>query len=668
MYLKKFIIKNFRGIQSLTLEFNKGANVLIGENNSGKSSIIDALRLCFGYGNQLREIGVKPSDFYINKKEPQKDHPKIEFHLHFEIEDPNETRYFYEMIHQDKDDNSLQAIQLHFEYRIELKDEKELVRWEVWGGTNRGQPINYYALRFIDYTFLDALRDATHKLRPYTRQNKLAQLFDNLVSYKNNNKEEVQLDKEKKKELAQKLEDWLKDNENEWKYLIQEGKSNVNEHLNKSEIEAEKFPIDIAFSGYDYKDIVNNLLIRIPIFDELGLENKEQKYFTLEQNGLGQNNLIYAATILGDLLNRKEKGYYHALLIEEPEAHLHPQKQNTFFSYLNKLKENDIQIFVTSHSPTITAKTDLEYVTVLQKNKNQISSVPIKDTGLSVDNKKYLRKFLDVTKSQLFFAKGVLLVEGISEALLLPIFSKIITNDLEKHGIEIVNIGGVSFEHFAKLFNNPDDEESKLLFSRCSIISDNDQGLIQIKDFISDDESIDKDAAKEIFNRLSKEGYISPKNRVLIPDIRDDNIFPEKKIYISQKLSAAKNRISSRANNLLKIEGRNLDVNLANYTFEYELMMSSVYNLMVIKRIYKEMHPDTIFNHQQKRHNLALEMLEKIETNKDKSELAHRLSIFLEEEYKSNKPNLTFSVPHYIEQAINWVVNGPTNGETKENS
>ena len=134
--------------------------------------------------------------------------------------------------------------------------------------------------------------------------------------------------------------------------------------------------------------------MRIPILNEAELKDDEQKYFTLNQNGLGQNNLIYAATILGDLLNKKDKGHYHALLIEEPEAHLHPQKQNTFFKYLNDLKEKGIQIFITSHSPTITAKTDLEFVTVLQKQKNEISSLALKDSGLSPENRKYLRKFL----------------------------------------------------------------------------------------------------------------------------------------------------------------------------------------------------------------------------------------------------------------------------------
>jgi putative ATP-dependent endonuclease of OLD family len=122
---------------------------------------------------------------------------------------------------------------------------------------------------------------------------------------------------------------------------------------------------------------------------------------------------------------------YVSLLIEEPEAHLHPQLQNIFFNYLNKLDKFGFQIFVTSHSPTITAKAALDSLVVLQEKEKQIVTFSLKKSNLNNLNKKYLQKFLDVTKSQLFFSNGVILVEGISEALLLPVFSKIMGNEYD---------------------------------------------------------------------------------------------------------------------------------------------------------------------------------------------------------------------------------------------
>ena len=98
MYIEKFTIKNFRGISDLTLHFNKGLNVLIIENNSCKTAIIDALRICLSYGNQKRDIYISHSDFHINRIEISDALNDIEFHLHFKIENPVEAGWFNDLL------------------------------------------------------------------------------------------------------------------------------------------------------------------------------------------------------------------------------------------------------------------------------------------------------------------------------------------------------------------------------------------------------------------------------------------------------------------------------------------------------------------------------------------------------------------------------------------
>lgn len=581
MYLERMTIKNFRCIKDATIYFNEGLNILIGENNSGKTTILDALRLAFSYGKQWRDIYVSADDdFYIDKNDLGAKENDIELHLYFKIQRPEEAGIFIDLLAINDEGN--QELQLHFRYFIQEKNGVKKIRCRAWGGENEGQLINPEVLELIYYIYLGALRDAVQQLRP-VRGNRLGELYIKLIT-----------DEEEQDALAQRVRSVL-NNDTDWRNLIESGKVKVNEHLDELSIKGKEQTVEIDFLPWEFRKIVESLRIQMPVFSKSVLENEDdQRYFELSQNGLGYNNLIYIATVLGDLKRKKEleKEAYIALLIEEPEAHLHPQLQNIFFNYLNKLNKSGFQIFVTSHSPTITAKADLDSLIVLQEQEDKIFALSIKKTNLDDSNKKYLRKFLDVTKSQLFFSNGVILVEGISEALLLPVFSKIMGDeyDIEKNGIEVVNLNGVAFEHFAKLFNA--ETPASRLNCRCAILTDDDR---------TEDEEI-----------------------------------------------------SSRAEKAKALENGLLKVELAEKTFEYELFKE---NKDILLEIFKEMHPKAAENVKEgtsiSEH--ASNFLEKVEANKAKSELSHRLAIRLESDVNARNE---FKVPEYIKRAIKWVVKG----------
>ncbi len=174
MYLERFIIKNFRGVKDISLTFNKGLNVLIGENNAGKTAIIDALRICLSYGNQRRDIYISRSDFYIDKNAINDEKINIEFHLHFHIDIPEEAGWFNDLLSTQEDGS--QDLQLHFRYYL---DENDRIKYRVWGGTNEGQSIAPEVLFLIYHVHLDALRDSEHYLRPI-RGNRLGQLYSKI--------------------------------------------------------------------------------------------------------------------------------------------------------------------------------------------------------------------------------------------------------------------------------------------------------------------------------------------------------------------------------------------------------------------------------------------------------------------------------------------------------
>jgi putative ATP-dependent endonuclease of OLD family len=728
MYLKLLSIENFRSIEKLTLNFRKGVNIIIGENNAGKTAIIDALRICLSYGSLSREICIKKDeDFYIDCNNPASDCSEIRFDLLFEVESSIERAIFTDFIKQDKDDPIKQTIELHFKYFLETKNDNKVLRWRVWGGENEGQPVPVEALQLISHTYLGALRNASEKLRPHSYDNKIAKLFKNLKHFKNSSDQKTSLDLKKRNELAKNIQDSIQ--AGDWNKVIATGNQKVLEHITHSAINGKEPNIEFSFLPYTYEGIVDNIQARKPIFDLNGNAGIiEQRYFRVSQNGLGENNLIYAGTVLGDLISQNDTDdkdiYYNALLIEEPEAHLHPQKQNTFFQYLSSLENSDVQIFMTSHSPTITAKSNLDFITILQRQGNRISAFSINNSELDETNKVYLSKFLDVTKSQLFFANGTILVEGISEALLLHVFSKMIDEDIDKNGVEVVNLNGVAFEHFAKLFNS--ENEKKRLLARCTLLTDDDNGQItdsafnfinkkktslifkKLKesniidasgliqsvdisaiDFGDDiDESfvsvilelikhrkttdsncgkvetnekeildVSKEMTKERFKYLQENGVIDKLNRIRSIDLTS-LIFETEglKNHIERILTKLNGKFSARALKAKEYSTGNLQTKLAEVTFEYALMIEDEKNYRIIKRIYQEMHPDTdLLVNSEPLKDRAMNLLLKLYSNKDKSELAHRLAVCLESHEKVRNH---FKVPCYIEEGIKWVTKG----------
>jgi len=604
MYIKKLNITNFRAFKYVSLSFNKGVNILIGENNSGKSAIIDALRICLGYGKSEYMFPIKETDIHINPNKPAEKNSFIQFDLIFEIENnPIEKQCFYDFISIDKSSKK-ETIQLHLKFTWIDKGKQKYFKRDIWGGDNEHQHIPFEALQEIFFTYLDPLRDAVYALKPYSYNNKTAVLFNELTEYKKDDKNKP-LTEEKKKELAKDLYSVFKSDDKDWKHILKTGNSKVNDHLKGTGI-TNKYPnIEMSFVGRKYSDIVKGIELKRPIFKNVA-EN-DQQYFELFQNGLGENNLIYTSVALGDLINRcedKELQIYNALLVEEPEAHLHPQYQNTYFKYLDKLQESGLQIFITSHSPTITAKSSIENLTVLQRQNAIIAPFAfsvLTDEDFSKKNKRHLRKFLDTTKSQMFFSNGVLLVEGIAEAILLPVLAKKYLNesiDLEKKGIEIVNLSGVAFEHFAKLYNN--DLEGKRLLSRCAIITDSD-----------------------------------PKGD------------------------------KSKSDRAIKAEGmkkNNLLVCLAPNTLEHDLFEESESNKKVVRKIYSYMHPDT----DDLKGDFSAEILMgKLKSNKDKGDFALELRDALNGDIRVDEDISEllkkFKVPKYLEDAIKWVTHKEKN-------
>lgn len=558
MHISNLKIRKFRAIENLELSFNKGLNVLIGENNSGKTAIIDLLRLIFDKGNYPHEIYWKETDFRVGSTDEIK---PIEFEIKFKIDNKNEKYWFNDLhiVEIDENNNMQDFLEIHGKITLINSNNSKKIKREFWGGKDFENKIPWEVWNSLNFTYLSPLRDVNRDLRP-TNNNLLSKLFLNIADLKDD-------------DYKEKMASIIKENfdNDEWIELLNEGKDKIITHLKEMNFIDDFQDIDINFSTFEYEDIVKKLILQLPI--DLDDETNKINYFNLYQNGLGYNNLIYASTIFGDIIQRKEllKQDYNLLLIEEPEAHLHPQLESTFFRYLQKLDiHNEFQIIVSSHSPTITAKTKLDNVIVMKNINNTIYATSIKDTCLKNEDKIFLKKFLDVTKSQLFFSNGVILVEGISEALLLPIFAKMLGEkyDLEKNGIEVI-VTGISFQRYSGLFNS--DDPNKRLNFKCAVLTDDDGDKKGLSD--------------------------------------------------------------SRLNNLNKLSKNNFKAFIGRNTFEWELFENNL-NSDIIPKIFDKVHPRIRNNLKSNGDEFTPEILVK-KLEKTKSEFAYELAEFLEKNYKT---------------------------------
>ena len=231
--------------------------------------------------------------------------------------------------------------------------------------------------------------------------------------------------------------------------------------------------INLQFAENSFSSILQS--IKMVFFPHVG-EMDDKKFRDVAINSLGYNNLLYIATVFAEL-EAVDNRLFHVLLIEEPEAHLHPQIQSKLIKYLQKLsvEKKNLQIIfnyllkyllekmpmiLTTHSAVLASSVDIDTIIHVSRTEAGISIKKLSDFELEDNIKKYLNRWMDITKSTLLFSKGVILVEGICEAMLLPSCApyvlseyneeheKKLPNSLEEAGVTVVNVNGINFKYF----------------------------------------------------------------------------------------------------------------------------------------------------------------------------------------------------------------------------
>jgi len=454
-------------------------NVIVGENGSGKSAIIDAIRLLL-LEDEYGRSPVSDTDFNRPFDKPKEQAKSFRIRGRFDGLSQEHTVTFLPWTDQGQ------------AYLTLLVDNKQnrygRYKRVLWGGASRSSMFERELFETINCIYLPPLRDALSKLQE-GRGSRLASLLRNLNS--------TILNEAKQKDELHPLEKKVKDFNEQLATDPSESIDKANKLIrgNLQEALGTVFGQDtnIRFSEINFNRIVENL--RLLFFPQANIKVSRDVFRSLEENSLGYNNLLYLATVLAELadlaVTKEEPEYLKILLIEEPEAHLHPQLQIMLLKYLEKTaKEKGIQIIVTTHSPVLASSVSLNSVTHLSSLGQEPIAVLLSLCGLSTDSSAFVNRWLDVTKSTLLFARGVILVEGIAEAMLLPElakqvlkeFNSILPKDsverlpesLEEGGVSIINMNGIYFKHFMQLFANIGTGDDQNIPIRCAGITDND--------------------------------------------------------------------------------------------------------------------------------------------------------------------------------------------------
>ena len=451
MYISELKLWNFRKYGGddfdltkphIVVPFKKGMNVLIGENDSGKTAIIDAIKYVLKT-NAYESIRIQQDDFYNDKE-----HLRIE--LLIDGVTDCEASIFTEIM-SPREDGCLASLKLVLDV---VRKDGHILAYEVKGGNDAdGHSLTPLMKDNLRITYLKPLRDAENELtaKKNSRLSQILQSHELLKPNPDGEKHELIRIIE---EANDEIEAWFEDDTGG----------------NASHKKLIKGVIDQFLKLFISDDAESQFLLADPTMKSI-LERLAISVVGSKNLGLGTLNRLFMAT---ELLHLKKKGNnLKVCLIEELEAHIHPQAQMKVISALQQ--EEGVQFILTTHSPNITSKVKLgkdnDGNSILMCNSSNVFPLGPGYTKLDKNDYKYLDTFLDVTKSNLFFAKGVILVEGWAEEILIPIIAYKMGIDLTQKEVSVVNVGSTAYLHFARIFMR---KSEPIMDVKCAIITDLD--------------------------------------------------------------------------------------------------------------------------------------------------------------------------------------------------
>ncbi|GMT40105.1 MAG: hypothetical protein IEMM0001_0840 [bacterium] len=462
MYLSKLAIENFRcfgsGENRFEMALEPGLTSLVGENDSGKTAVIDALRFALGTSDQEWNR-LEDSDFHADATSRE-----IRIVCKFEKLSSRDKRAFVEYLTYDADSNNEPVLYVNWTTKDtgEIRRGRSYRRTEVRSGKKGDGPqLDTNTRDLLRATYLRPLRDAEQALSA-GRGSRLAQVLQYSKMIIEGDECDVTSPLTVSGHnlsilgIAKLIDELLQEQK-----AVKKTREQVDSQLKELALNADPIASIIKISGVDAPDDIRIRQMLEKLDLALGGDGKP---------GLGSNNLLFMACEL--LLLAEEEGN-KLLLIEEPEAHLHAQRQLRAMKFLQEQAKNKgVQVIITTHSPNLASAIDLNNIVMIHSKR----AFPLASgkTALEPSDYRFLQRFLDVTKANLFFARGVMIVEGDAENILLPTLARLIGRDFTGHGVSVVNVGSVGLRRYARIFQRKDVNADGVLDIPVACVTDMD--------------------------------------------------------------------------------------------------------------------------------------------------------------------------------------------------
>ncbi|HAT76569.1 MAG TPA: ATP-dependent endonuclease [Flavobacterium sp.] len=520
MHISSLSIRNYRNFRSAKLHFKKGINTIIGENGAGKTNLFHALRIL------VDDTLPRYFKFYQNDFNRSLDNWAghwIIISIAFDELDASEEAQALALQssgHMDTATKGSYAVYFRpkYQFRKELYDYSQRVGKNTAGLTllldkltledyeavylSRGSadfsddavynqyvgdfgkvefpdPDNKEELIFgtwlpkeinihneVSCTFIKALRDVESDLKSYSN--------NPLINLLRGKEKTVAVDKQN--EIIESID---KLNEQIGSLgEVKEIKKRIDNSIKEAVGTTYAPNIDIKSElPNEMEKLFQSLKLWVGDPDDEGYKGR------IWELSLGGANLIYLSLKLLEYEKVKTDRIANFLLIEEPEAHIHTHIQKTLF---NNLKENKTQVIISTHSTHISSVSKISSVNILSRGDKE-ALVFHPSNNLEENEIIRVERYLDAVRSNLLFAKGIILVEGDAEQILIPeMFKKVFGLSIDEIGISLINIGSTGFENVARIFH-PDRIQKN-----CAILTDWDKSTITLPPDSKDDSNYQK--------------------------------------------------------------------------------------------------------------------------------------------------------------------------------